>query len=76
MEPVRHVFDRMLEAVAADPDASAAGIAAATSNVPAANAPEHWRNGAMLPYLEAAFGNEEPGTRDHLGQILGPSPSR
>ena len=70
-ERVEAVFHRMFEATAADTNLAAAGIAAATSNDPAASTPEYWREMIMLPYLDAALGDESTADRDELAEILG-----
>ncbi len=71
LERVEGVFHRMLEAAAADLNLSAAGIAAVTSNDPATNDPEYWRETILLPYLDTALGSEDQEDREELAEILG-----
>ena len=59
------------EIAAADPNLASAGIAAATSNDPAASAPEYWQEMIMLPYLDVAMGSEGREEREELAEILG-----
>jgi len=70
-ERAEDVFSRMLDEVVANLNLSAAAVAAVTSGDPAANGPEYWQELVMIPYLDAALGDESAENREELAEILG-----
>lgn len=70
-EGVVRFFELLVESVTRDLNLASAGVMAWSSGDPAATSSEQWHTQAIGPCINAAYGTEDVGDREEIGEILG-----